>query len=379
MDIVALQLAVADGQVLPFTQADVGFAGHAIEVRVYAEDAAAGFLPQAGQVVDCRWGPDVRVETALCAGLEVGTTYDPMLAKVIAHGPTREVARQRLLRGLQRSGILGVTTNIGFLQALLSSPAFIAGDVHTRWLDDMPGETWGDSALRGGRLAHDVSPAALAAMIGAWDLAGRPGAPATHRPAQPFADRSGWRMGADPVATAIQLTAREGTWRIRVHPDTANVGAARIETDEGSWMVRQIDPGGLWLMLDVSGRIVQCGISRADGMRPESIDVVVDGLRFVFEAGTKARDLTHGMSSDGLVVSPMPGQVVEVRVAQGAIVSAGDVLGVLEAMKMEMPLRAPFDGTVTSVTAAVGQQVALGEVLFAIEPLVATKGAGDDD
>ncbi len=135
LDLVELQLRLAGGEPLSIRQEDVTVTGHAIEARVYAEDPEHDFLPQAGTATLVRWPTNVRVDAALHAGQEVGTSYDPMLGKLVAHGPNREAARRRLLDALDGSAIFGVTTNLGFLRRLVASPPFARAEIHTSWLD----------------------------------------------------------------------------------------------------------------------------------------------------------------------------------------------------------------------------------------------------
>ena len=150
LDLVRLQLRVAAGEPLPFGQEDVRAAGHAIEVRVYAEDPAAGFLPAAGTPTRVHWSSHARVESALEAGVPVGTTYDPMLAKVIARGPSREAARRAMLSALDGSAIFGLTTNLGFLRALVASEEFARAEVDTGVARPQPRRVHGNrSAARG--------------------------------------------------------------------------------------------------------------------------------------------------------------------------------------------------------------------------------------
>ncbi len=138
LDLVQLQLMVAAGEPLPFTQDDVRLDGHAIEARVYAEDAFNGFLPQAGVAEQVRWSPRARIDAALESGQVVGSSYDPMLGKVIVHGPTREAARRALVTALDDTAILGLTTNLGFLRGLAASDAFRDNEIDTAYLDSHP-------------------------------------------------------------------------------------------------------------------------------------------------------------------------------------------------------------------------------------------------
>ena len=162
LDLVQAQLDVAAGEPLPFRQDDVTVTGHAIEARVYAEDSFGGFLPQAGRADLVRWPAGVRVDQALESGQVVGTSYDPMLGKIIAHGPDRETARRALVEALDRTGILGLTTNTGFLRALVASEEFRLATIDTAWLDtarsSRPAARCRGSSPRGSRPCSWRSP-----------------------------------------------------------------------------------------------------------------------------------------------------------------------------------------------------------------------------
>jgi len=309
VDLVELQLRVAAGEPLPFAQEDVAARGHAIEARVYAEDAFGGFLPQAGTATEVRWPQAVRVDHALESGQVVSTSFDPMLGKVIASGPDRETARRALVRALDHTAIGGLTTNTGFLRVLAASPEFRDAAIDTAWLDrnDVP--------------APDAEAARLIAA----------------------------RHLADVAFTADGGPFRSDGFRIG---GPARAYVARLDVDVSVDDPRPAPDGTLVL-----------APARPDG----PVEVVHQGHRFVFTPPDPAAP--HGPTEDdGSVVAPMPGTVLEVRVSPGQEVAAGEVLGVLEAMKMELTLTAPYAGTVAQVAAAAGAQVALGATLFHVEP-----------
>lgn len=303
LDLVELQLRVAAGEQLPIAQDDVTVSGHAIEARVYAEDSFGGFLPQAGRATTVQWPTGVRVDHALESGQVVSTSFDPMLGKVIAHGATREEARAALVAALDDTAILGLTTNTGFLRALVASDEFRDATIDTAWLDrhEVP--------------APDPAPAREAA---AWEVF-----LARREDDGPF-HSDGFRLGGDPAPVVIELD----------EPVTLDGPEPRV---------RPVSEVGT-----------------------DHVEVVRQGQRFVFERpdvfGDHATDL-----GDGAITAPMPGTVLDVRVADGDRVEAGQVLVVLEAMKMELALKAPFNGTVSGLSAATGAQVALGATLVQVE------------
>ncbi|HWJ66886.1 MAG TPA: biotin carboxylase N-terminal domain-containing protein [Nocardioides sp.] len=302
VDLVEAQLAVAAGEPLPFDQAGIAFGGHAIEARIYAEDAFGGYLPQAGTATVVSWPEGARVDHALESGQVVSTSYDPMLGKVIVSGPDREAARRALVAALDDTAILGLTTNTGFLRVLAAGEEFAEpGGIDTAWLDrhDVP--------------APDPAPAR--------EVAARLWLDAHSEPSGPFAG-DGFRMGAGPASLTVEL-------------------------DQPATAARRVPEG-------VVARVTQ-----------HHVELAFHGQRYVFTRPDASAD--HAVAEgDGTIVAPMPGTVLDVRVAAGDTVTEGQVLGVVEAMKMELALKAPYDGVVASVEASTGQQVALGATLFVV-------------
>ena len=338
LDLVELQLRVAAGEPLAMSQGDLTVHGHAIEARVYAEDSFHGFLPQAGTASIVRWAsaPGVRVDHALESNQVVSTAYDPMLGKVIAHGPDRESARRALVAALDDTAVLGLTTNAGFLRALVASDEFRDAAIDTAWLDhaEVP-------------QPDDGLPRVLAAWISAMLTAYGTG--------HPF-QSDGFRLGGAPAPTLVELD-RE----VVVDRATGTVDGVPV---------RQVSAENHVLEAVVDGRRVRAVVN----VQPDIVEVSHQGQRFVFTRPDVMAD--HGpVAGDGTVPAPMPGTVLDVRVKPGQTVDEGDVLGVLEAMKMELVLKAPFPGTVTEVHAETGDQVALGATLFQVTPLGDGEGA----
>ena len=332
VDLVELQLLVATGEALPFAQDAVALEGHAIEARVYAEDSFNGFLPQAGRTSLVRWsdGPHVRVDHALESEQEVSTSYDPMLGKVIAWGPDRETARLALVEALDRTAILGLTTNTGFLRTLAASEEFRGATIDTAWLDrnEVP----------------DPDPD-LARVFGAWtevliDTMGTSG---------PW-QADGWRMGADPAT------------------DTVTLGDELVVVDRhrgrvGSHDVRLVSAADHTVHLVVDGQPEQAVLN----VQRDFVDVSHRGQRWFWQRPDPFAD-RGPVAGDGTLLAPMPGTVLAIHVGEGQAVVEGETLGVMEAMKMELALKAPFAGTVTTVGAATGDLVKLGAVVFVVEP-----------
>jgi 3-methylcrotonyl-CoA carboxylase alpha subunit/acetyl-CoA/propionyl-CoA carboxylase biotin carboxyl carrier protein len=329
LDLVRLQLRVAAGERLPFSQDDVALHGHAIEARVYAEDAFGGFLPQAGTATLVRWPARARVDAALESGQVVSTAYDPMLGKIIAHGADREAARLALVDALDDTAVLGLTTNVGFLRVLAAGDEFRDATIDTAWLDTArPPEPAPDTA----RLFAAWTQAMVSTMTGRSEAF----------------RADGWRLAGPPAPVVVQLD----------RPVTVDRAAGRVDDVR----VQQLSAERLVMVLSIEGRREQAVVNA----QPGGIEVVHQGHRWVF---VPPEVLAHAADAgEGSLAAPMPGTVLAVEVAVGDAVSAGQTLGVMEAMKMELALKAPYDGTVTSV-AAVGDQVALGHVLFTVDPL----------
>ncbi len=344
IDLVQAQLDVAAGEPLPFRQDDIAVSGHAIEARVYAEDSFGGFLPQAGTADLVRWPTGVRVDQALASGQVVSTSYDPMLGKVIAHGPDRETARRALVEALDATGILGLTTNTGFLRALVASEEFRLATIDTAWLDTAVVEP-----------PDPEVPRIFAAWIQALLVAVQDGG-------HPF-QSDGWRLGGTPSPTVVELDEAllvdRSAGTVASGPVSHEVRQLSAEPFEARKLAPQ-EPDLIVLSIDGRREVAVVNV------QAHTAEVAYRGQRFVFEKPDVFAD--HGPAAgDGSVVAPMPGTVLDVRVTAGGAVAEGDVLGVVEAMKMELALKAPFAGTVTTVDAAVGDQVSLGQLLFVVE------------
>ncbi|GGR43858.1 acetyl/propionyl/methylcrotonyl-CoA carboxylase subunit alpha [Nocardioides luteus] len=329
VDLVALQLRVAAGEPLGITQDDVRVDGHAIEVRVYAEDAFAGFLPQAGRTSLVRWSENARVEHALESEQVVSTAYDPMLAKIIVRGSDREAARAALVRALDETAVLGLTTNTGFLRVLAASDAFRDAEIDTAWLD------------RNEVAAPDPEvPRTMVAWVSAM-------LSAVSDTTTPFR-ADGWRLAGPAAPTIVDLDRSV----------TVDRPSGRVDDH----VVRQISAADHVLVAVVDGVRHRAVVN----VQPGLAEIVHQGHRFDFSPPDRvAGAAAH--HSDGAVEAKMPGTVIDVRVQVGDTVEEGQVLGVLEAMKMEVALKAPFAGTVTVVGAGAGSQVPLGAELFVVE------------
>lgn len=320
IDLVQWQFAVAAGEELLIAQQEIEVHGHAMEVRVYAEDPYSGFLPQAGRARDVAWPEGARVEEAFGTGQEVSTAYDPMLAKIIVHAADRETAREAMIAALDDTAVFGVTTNVGFLRRLVASEEFGAGDIHTGWLDSEVSAEF--------TTAPELPFAVLETGAKLWARAN------TLADEDPFGTADSWRMGGPPAPTHIQLRDPSGTLHDFAFGRADYATASALAT---------IDPAG--------------------------VSIAWEGQPWRLTIPDPMRGAAAPASTDADVVAPMPGTVLEVKVAEGDHVAAGSTLGMVEAMKMELALKAPYDGVVSHVGAVVGAQVPLGHVLFTVDPV----------
>ncbi|MGW8136925.1 acetyl/propionyl/methylcrotonyl-CoA carboxylase subunit alpha [Sphingomonas zeae] len=301
VDLVEWQLRVAAGEPLPMAQDDISIHGHAIEARLYAEDPAKGFLPAIGtlEVFDLGDDPAIRIDTGVEEGAEITPWYDPMIAKVIAHGDSREAAREALADALDEAVIWPVRTNAGFLVEALDHPDFASGQVDTGLI-----AREGEALMPPSEPSEDALAEAAAALIGQDAL-------------------TGFRLNAAPRRTARFLLDGQP-----ITVDFTEAGEVpSAPTDE--------------VLISEGGQSWSFTRWRADG-------------------------LAAGGAGDGAILSPMPGRIIAVAVAEGQAVRAGQPLVTLEAMKMEHVLTAPFDGVVTDLKADTGGQVAEGIALVRI-------------
>jgi len=344
IDLVREQLRVAGGAELGYDQDDIDWIGSAIEVRLYAEDPDNDFLPATGTLSAYRPAdePVVRWDSGVEEGSVVGVDFDPMLAKVIAHGPTRAEAAGRLALALERMHLGGVVTNRDFLVATLRNEAFLAGDTTTDFIDRI------DPA--GSQAAPDT---AMAAIVAAMWIQGRNRADDR---VWGFA-RSNFRTGSLPPQYIEFENGPDETHRIEY--SLRRDGGFTLGSGE-TVLVHEWTPDDI--ELEVDGRRLRAAVTVADG-----VGYVTPG-RTTVTLPVKPRFAVPGSElPTGGLVAPMPGSVIELRCAVGDTVDAGQVLVVLEAMKMEHHITAPFAGTVTELPIAVGDQVENGALLLTIE------------
>ncbi|TSE02172.1 acetyl/propionyl/methylcrotonyl-CoA carboxylase subunit alpha [Skermania sp. ID1734] len=348
VDLVEWQVRVAAGEKLSLAQEDITLTGHAVEARVYAEDPGRGFLPTGGEVVDLvePSGAGVRVDSGLRAGVVIGSDYDPMLSKVIAHADDRAIALRKLDRALADTAVLGVVTNIDFCRFLLGDSDVVAGRLDTGLIDrrivDYAAPEPSDDVFIAAGVYH---------WLQAWSAAA----------SDLWSVPDGWRVGA-PAPTSVRLATGARTDHVRIIGSPAD---AKVRIEDGEWRSLTASLTGDRLSVTV------------DGLRADYLAAEVDGhiwlagttgthtVRRVREVSVRAGDVHAGEAE---ITSPMPGSVIAVAVENGSAVTAGTPVVVVEAMKMEHSLTAPIDGTV-EILVSPAEQVKVDQLLARIVPI----------
>jgi acetyl/propionyl-CoA carboxylase alpha subunit len=317
-DLVADQLRIAAGAELGFTQRDVTLSGHAVEARLYAEDPWHEFVPATGDILEARWpngaGEGIRIDRGIATGDVVGTRYDPLLAKLVGFGVDRATAFTRLSDVLSATSLLGLTTNLGFLEWLVDNRDVRKGKMWTTLID----EQWPGIAAA----APEIPEASWSAAADAL----------AHASVAESTAPAGFRLNADPL---MRVTIDNETRSVTV--PAARTTVPWIGTGDGS------------IVLDLDGRSVRAALAA-----PPTVEAAVRGA-------------THEHAGAQSIKAPMPGTVIALRVADGDQVEAGQVLVVLEAMKMENTVPAPAAGRVAKVMVEAGRQVQRGDTLVELD------------
>ena len=352
LDLVRLQILIADGESLPEEVMVPARLGHAIEARLYAEDPLNGFMPVAGHLDRFEFPrlPGLRIDSGVESGSEISPFYDPLIAKVVAWAETRPEAAALLAQGLQQARIHGLVTNRELLVGILRHPEFLSGDTDTGFLDrNTPAEI---AVTRPDRI--EVLMAAIAAAVaaqaerttGSFLLAS---VPSGWRNSPSQRQETTFEIDGSPVKVGYRFEGRGG---ITIAIDDAVIdNAALIETNAHR-VGLQVGSKACWFDVARNGLV-----HHVDW--PGGYARLVERPRFP-EAVRE--------DEPGSLHAPMPGRIVKVFVGEGDDVTDGQVLIVLEAMKMEHSLRSPYDGTVRSVAAASGDQVEAGQVLVIVQP-----------
>ena len=363
VDLVEWQLLVAAGGALPRAQDDIAANGHAVEVRLYAENPEKNFMPQTGRIAHLRFpapSPHIRVDTGIREGDSVSMFYDPMIAKIVSWDRDRAGALRRMRGALQTTEIAGLTTNLPFLAAIAAHPAFGAAALETGFIDIHAADILPESQPAG----RDVL--ALAVLSDLLNITAQTTARAAHStdPRSPWHARDGWRLcgAAETVLHYTDSAVRKGpVITVRAHPES---GGYRLTLPEDEMLVRgTLDNDGA-MIAEIDGARMTVTVLR----HGDTLQVVMPGhshrLQRVAPAAIAAQ---KAPASGGRLTAPMPGRVIAVHAATGDTVRTGQALVVLEAMKMEHIVVATTDGIVTHIRCAAGEQVADGDELLTLE------------
>ncbi|HEY5292641.1 MAG TPA: biotin carboxylase N-terminal domain-containing protein [Burkholderiales bacterium] len=347
LDLVEWQLRCASGETLPLAQKDIRAAGHAFECRVYAEDPSNDFRPAPGKAIHVSWPQAARVEAGIADGGEVTPYYDPMVAKLITLGQTRAEARAAMVAALRSTAVLGLTTNLGFLQHIMNDPNIVQGSYHTQSLDQARFKPKDATAaavacacaatLALERMRQPRWPWSACHAVGVFDRTNLV-------PEAPMGELWFWaghdlHKGAFGNCDASSTEVFVGEQRFCVQIDAQEGSVLHGKLGDTSWHA-----------------------TRASA----AIELMLDGTRYSLQAYADRNPAQFSIGASAL--SPMPGVVVSLPVKLRQTVSEGEVLAVVEAMKMENKVTAAFAGTVTAINCRLNETVSAGDLLVTVEP-----------
>ena len=353
LDLVALQVAVAQGEPLPLSQDDVTLNGHAIEVRLYAEDPCADFLPSTGRVA--LWavpsGPGIRVDDGIATGGEVSPFYDAMVAKIIARGETREAARRRLVAALRNTALFGLANNRDFLIDALEQSDFVSGAATTAFIAD----TYGEDGFSTDDPTLEVMAPAIAIGQALARQASRAAAPAVAAELMDWSSthnlESSAIYSAGDERVTVRVTASDNVYHIQAGETTVTVAIEALNKTTARLRVNDARQDVIFH-------------AEPDG----ALHIATRDRTLVVRNHSLALETAGDEGGGGLVTAPMHGNLLDILVAAGDQVAKGDTLAVLEAMKMQHEILAEVDGVVASVPASAGMQVAADDLILEITP-----------
>lgn len=353
-DLVEWQIRIASGERLPAAQKDISCRGHAIEARVTAERAEHDFRPDAGAIVDYREPESIRVDSGVAKGSEVSLFYDSLLAKAIADGVTRDAARIKLAKALGEYSIVGPATTMPFLVDVLEHPIFATGDAKTSFIKDAFPDGWKQKR-------SDMRLGLAAAAL----LASRAWSPASLKDQSPWSTLSGFRVlgPAGGVSEARCVASCDGA-SAKAAVQALGGDRYRVVDDEGA-LDLAFRQNGCSVEVEQGGHIKRGGFVRSGG----KVVLVLAGQSYegVLETSVVATEGEGGAGGSGALLSPMPGVVAEVPAAIGQTVKKGDVVIVLESMKLFSSITASIDGVVADISCQPGESVPAGKRLATIE------------
>jgi 3-methylcrotonyl-CoA carboxylase alpha subunit len=369
IDLVEWQLRVAAGESLPLNQEQLQLSGHAIEARIYAENTENGFLPSVGRLTHVQL-PDhvafanglVRVDGSVRCGDDISPYYDPMIAKLIVWGATREQALARMQQALAETQIVGVHTNINFLSRLIADESFALADLDTGLIE-----------RRREKLLPPPSPSAdhvlgcaVAAILSEESAESSFQTQHQQTVVDPWSIQDGWRLNGTYRRRFVWLDGQAP----RQVELLGRVGHQRLEIDGRShdfgWSGQRLTSGAYLLELRLGG-VRRAATVQQQG---ERVDVFVEGIHTMLCLQDPLKQALHKEAGQtGGLTAPMPGKIIAVHITEGQTVRQGDALLVMEAMKMEYTIRAPQDGVIVDAYFQVGDQVKAGDELVEFQPL----------
>jgi len=350
-DLVEWQLRVAHGEPLPVSQSDLSINGWALEARLYAENAERGFLPATGTLKTLAFPSAtdrVRIDTGVRQGDTITPFYDPMIAKVIVHGETRQAALNQLTTALSQCHVAGTITNARFLLELARQPSFVSGDVDTGLIERHHQELIAKA---------DCPPEAVA--LAALSALGWPDT-ASAKPANggPWLALGGFRLW-DRAKSFVTILHGDDEWDTAIErSDVANT--ATVSWAEQSVTISIVDQHADLVRAHCADRTFEARVSQ----HGDAITVFLDGEQFTFTAPDPLTGKMHEAADADRILSPMPGLIKMVNIEPGAAVNKGDPVMVMEAMKMEHTLTAPRNGTIGEISVIAGDQVEEAVVLL---------------
>lgn len=346
VDLVEVQLKVAAGELLPFTQDNLQIHGHSFEARLYAEDVPAGFLPATGQLAHLQFSNRARNDTGVRAGDEITPFYDPMIAKVITHGKGRVEALNALRLALGETHVAGTVTNLDFLQALCAHDGFSKGHVNTGLIEDN---------LESLTVKTQPDEIVIAmAMITALDI-------------DPTSASCGWRLWGEASHAAKLVLDDDVIARRVVLQGSGQVRLEMLESGDVLLNLVGVNTDKSTIEANVDGVLQRARVVCFSRHGQKHISILKDGHTFYFLVPDPLAVDDAAVSKDSAIVAPMTGVVLKLDATDGAIVKAGQKLIIVEAMKMEVSLEAPRDGVIASVHCEVGTAVEGGIVLLQLE------------
>ena len=351
-DLVEWQIRVARGEALPAEQDDIDLFGHAIEVRLYAEDPATGFLPSTGAIdlFDVPEMPGIRVDSGVESGDEVTPFYDAMVAKIIAYGDTREDARMTLKAALEQSVLFGPANNRDFLIDVLGKSDFVSGEATTAFIADHYGDAFTQASIG----SADLAAAATIQHVIAMEAHHAQSA-SVHPELLDWASTGGTvdtrQYMADELASDVRLTSiRLGQYRVQVGEESADVEVLDMDEDNAQLSINGLASRYRFLV-----------------QAPATLHLASDHRAFTLVDATRVPPESEEAAGGGSIAAPMHGQLLAIEVEAGQSVAKGQRLAVLEAMKMQHEIAAPADGTVVDIGAEAGKQIGAGDLIMTLE------------